>query len=58
VVVLVTILVYEMKSQPLLVLATLFFAAFFLFFGRKLDEIPIIVTQNQLRDTEENTDCK
>ncbi|MCD6182485.1 MAG: undecaprenyl/decaprenyl-phosphate alpha-N-acetylglucosaminyl 1-phosphate transferase [Candidatus Cloacimonetes bacterium] len=56
IIVLVTILVYEMHSEPLLIFSTILFAAGFLFFGRKLDNIPIIITQNQLRKPQGDTD--
>ena len=47
--VLSTIIVYKMHNNELLIIATSIFALFFLFFGRKLDEIPIIVPENQLK---------
>lgn len=43
IIVLVTILLFKMQSIPLLILTTALFAFLFLFFGRKLDEIPVII---------------
>jgi UDP-GlcNAc:undecaprenyl-phosphate GlcNAc-1-phosphate transferase len=53
IIVLVTIIVFMMGSSKLLVLATVLFALIFLFFGRKLDQIPIVVPRNQLKESEE-----
>jgi len=53
IIVLVTILVFKMESVNLLIIFTLIFALFFLFFGNKLDQIPISVPENQLK-TEDN----
>lgn len=47
--VLSTIIVYKMHNNQLLIIATVIFALFFIFFGRKLDEIPIIVPENQIK---------
>lgn len=47
--VLTTIIVYKMHNNQLLIICTTMMALFFLFFGRKLDEIPIIVPDNQLK---------
>lgn len=49
VIVLVTIVIFNAESEALLIIATAFFALGFLFFGKKLDNIPIIITKNQLR---------
>ncbi|MBC8384907.1 MAG: undecaprenyl/decaprenyl-phosphate alpha-N-acetylglucosaminyl 1-phosphate transferase [Candidatus Cloacimonetes bacterium] len=49
IIVLVTILVFKMESVKLLVLSTVFFAVVFIFFGNKLDQIPIIIPDNQLK---------
>ena len=46
---LIAIAVLQMKSVELLVLATVIFGITFLFFGRKLDKIPIIIPENQLK---------
>ena len=53
IIVLVTILVFKMESVNLLIIFTLIFALLFLFFGNKLDHVPISVSQNQLK-TEDN----
>ena len=47
---LTAIAVLQMESVELLVLATFIFIVTFLFFGRKLDEVPIIVSENQLKE--------
>ncbi len=48
IIVLVTILVLKMESVKLLILSTIMFAAIFIFFGNKLDQIPIVIPENQL----------
>jgi len=48
IIVLLTVLVFKMESNKLLILSTIIFAAIFLFFGKKLDQIPIIIPENQL----------
>ncbi len=50
IIVLITILVFKMESEKLLVISTVFFAVIFLFFGRKLDQVPVIIPENQLMD--------
>ena len=50
--VLSTIIVYKMQNSQLLIISTIIFALSFIFFGRKLDEIPIIVPENQLKSRE------
>jgi len=55
IIVLVTIIVFMMGSDKLLIIATVLFALIFLFFGRKLDQIPIIIPDNQLKNNENNT---
>jgi len=50
IIVLVTILVFKMESATLLVLSTIFFAFVFLFFGNKLDHIPVVIPDNQLKN--------
>ena len=47
VIVLVTILVFKMGSYQLLIISTILFAIFFLFFGNKLDQIPIAIPETQ-----------
>jgi len=49
IIVLITILVFKMESEKLLIISTVFFAVIFLFFGRKLDQIPVIIPENQLK---------
>ena len=46
---LTAIAVLQMESVELLVLSTIIFVVSFLFFGRKLDKIPIVVSENQLK---------
>ncbi|RLC52938.1 MAG: hypothetical protein DRZ79_00310 [Candidatus Cloacimonadota bacterium] len=53
IIVLVTILVFKMESTTLLILSTIFFAFVFLFFGNKLDQIPIVIPENQLKKKED-----
>ncbi|MCF7793969.1 MAG: undecaprenyl/decaprenyl-phosphate alpha-N-acetylglucosaminyl 1-phosphate transferase [Candidatus Cloacimonetes bacterium] len=48
IIVLVTVLVLKMESIKLLVLSTIMFAIIFLFFGNKLDNIPVVIPENQL----------
>ena len=47
--VLITVIVYETSSQWVILITTVLFALVFLFFGGKLDQIPILISQNQLR---------
>jgi len=53
IIVLVTIIVFMSGSVKLLIASTIMFALIFLFFGRKLDQIPIIIPQNQLKEKED-----
>jgi len=50
---LITVIIFEVNNQFLTLVTTIIFALIFLFFGEnfgeKLDSIPIIITQNQLR---------
>ncbi len=46
-IVLTSIIIFRIGSRELLIVSTLLFAIFFLFFGRKLDQIPIVVPANQ-----------
>ncbi|MCD4820072.1 MAG: undecaprenyl/decaprenyl-phosphate alpha-N-acetylglucosaminyl 1-phosphate transferase [Candidatus Cloacimonetes bacterium] len=46
IIVLTTILVFKMSSVKLLVLSTVFFAGIFIFFGNKLDQIPVHLPEN------------
>lgn len=50
IIVLITILVFKMESEKLLIISTVLFAIIFLFFGRKLDQVPVIIPENQLKD--------
>jgi len=50
IIVLITIIVFKMESPQLLILSTVLFAVIFLFLGRKLDQIPIIVPENQKKN--------
>ena len=49
VVVLVSLIVYKTNNPYLVLIVTVIFAGSFLFFGDKLDKIPIVITQNQLK---------
>lgn len=49
--VLATVLVMQMRSEILLVFSTMLFSIVFVFLGRKLDEIPVVITKNQLKPT-------
>lgn len=46
-IVLTSIIIFKIGSRELLVISTLLFAAFFLVFGRKLDQVPIVIPANQ-----------
>lgn len=50
IIVLITILVFKMESVKLLIVSTVILALFFIFFGNKLDQIPIHIPINQLGD--------
>ncbi|MCK4339718.1 MAG: undecaprenyl/decaprenyl-phosphate alpha-N-acetylglucosaminyl 1-phosphate transferase [Candidatus Cloacimonetes bacterium] len=49
VIVLITVIVFKINNQFLTLATTIIFATVFLFFGGQLDNIPIIISQNQLR---------
>ncbi len=49
IIVLVTMIVLNIESKILLIITTIFFASAFLLFGRKLDQIPVIITKNQVK---------
>ncbi|MDD2332063.1 MAG: MraY family glycosyltransferase [Candidatus Cloacimonetes bacterium] len=53
IIVLTTVVTFRVGSRVLLLLMTLIFAIIFLIFGRKLDEIPVIIPANQLKKTKE-----
>jgi len=44
-----TIIVLMVGSKPLLICTTIIFMISFLYFGRKLDQVPIVVPENQLK---------
>jgi UDP-GlcNAc:undecaprenyl-phosphate/decaprenyl-phosphate GlcNAc-1-phosphate transferase len=46
-IVLTSIIIFRIGSRELLIMSTALFAAFFLVFGRKLDQVPIIIPANQ-----------
>lgn len=47
IIVITSMIVFRIGSKPLLVIATFVFAAAFIIFGRKLDNVPIVVPENQ-----------
>ncbi|MDD3049829.1 MAG: MraY family glycosyltransferase [Candidatus Cloacimonetes bacterium] len=49
VIVLLTIIIFQVNSKILLIISSILFSMLFLFLGRKLDKIPVTITQNQLR---------
>jgi len=50
---LTTIVVFRIGSRELLLITMGLFALIFFFFGRKLNQVPIVVPQNQLKNKEE-----
>ncbi len=46
-IVLTSIIIFRIGNRQLLIITTAIFAAFFIFFGRKLDKVPIVVPANQ-----------
>jgi UDP-GlcNAc:undecaprenyl-phosphate GlcNAc-1-phosphate transferase len=54
VLVLISVIVFQINNQFLTLIATIILAGLFLFFGEKLDNVPIIITQNQLKHKESN----
>ncbi|MBN2461857.1 MAG: undecaprenyl/decaprenyl-phosphate alpha-N-acetylglucosaminyl 1-phosphate transferase [Candidatus Cloacimonetes bacterium] len=50
IIVLVSIIVYKMESDSLLIISVIIFAFFFIFFGKKLDQVPIVIPDSQLRN--------
>ena len=56
IIVLVTILVFKMESVKLLIISTVMMAVFFIFFGNKLDQIPVHIPENQLRKNTDNNE--
>jgi len=47
VIVLTTIIIFKTGNRILLLITTLVFALLFILFGRKLDQVPIVVPSNQ-----------
>ncbi|HNX37068.1 MAG TPA: MraY family glycosyltransferase [Candidatus Cloacimonadota bacterium] len=54
-VVMTTIIIFRIGSRELLLITTALFAALFLGFGRKLDQIPVSIPANQLKNKPEKT---
>jgi len=52
-IVLTSIIIFRIGNRHLLIITTVIFAAFFLFFGRKLDKVPIVVPANQQKHKKE-----
>jgi hypothetical protein len=48
-IVLTSIIIFRVGSRELLIISTILFAAFFLLFGRKLDQVPVVIPSNQLK---------
>jgi UDP-GlcNAc:undecaprenyl-phosphate GlcNAc-1-phosphate transferase len=49
IIVLTTVVVFRIGSRPLLLITTGLFALIFVVFGMKLDQVPIVIPQNQLK---------
>lgn len=49
--VLITVIVYSTYNQWVIFITTTLFAFVFIFFGGKLDEIPVLISHNQIRMT-------
>lgn len=49
-IVLTSIIVFIIGSRELLLATTALFIAFFIFFGHKLDQVPVVICQNQKKD--------
>lgn len=47
---LTSVIVFTIGSRELLIITTAMFAGFFFIFGRKLDQIPVIIPDNQKKD--------
>lgn len=50
--VLISVIVFKINNQYLTLISTIILAGLFFFFGEKLDNVPIIITQNQLKHKE------
>ena len=48
-IVLTAIIIFRIGSRELLIISTALFAVFFLVFGRKLDQVPVVIPANQLK---------
>lgn len=48
-IVMTSIIVFRIGSRELLIITTVIFAALFLVFGRKLDQVPVTIPANQLK---------
>ncbi|HOA29291.1 MAG TPA: MraY family glycosyltransferase [Candidatus Cloacimonadota bacterium] len=48
-IVLTAIIIFRIGSRELLMVSTALFAVFFLVFGRKLDQVPVVIPANQLK---------
>ena len=57
-IVLITVIVFLANNQYLTLATTIIFAMVFLFFGGKLDNIPIAISQNQLRKKHKDINSK
>ncbi len=53
-IVLTTIIIFRIGNRELLVITTAIFAALFLGFGRKLDQVPVSIPANQLKNKPES----
>jgi UDP-GlcNAc:undecaprenyl-phosphate GlcNAc-1-phosphate transferase len=49
IIVMTTIVVFRIGNRQLLLITTGLFAMIFIFFGMKLDQVPIVIPQNQLK---------
>lgn len=49
-IVLTSIIIFIIGSRELLLITAVFFLAFFLFFGRKLDQVPVVIPENQKKN--------
>lgn len=48
-IVLTSIIIFRIGSRELLMISTALFATFFLIFGRKLDQVPVVIPDNQMK---------
>jgi hypothetical protein len=49
-IVLTSIIVFIIGSRELLLATTALFIVFLFFFGRKLDQVPVVISKNQIKD--------